>query len=106
MHTSSLYLPIDLGILGSREVEVTFCYFPGYPASREYPAEPEHLEIEDITLSSNHQHISLFPLLATDVVSWFETLTYDMFVAKAESAATDLAIDRWEDQQRAFDPFD
>lgn len=105
MKPSTLTLSLDLGILGEQSAEVTFYYQPGFVGTREDPPEPEYVEIEDIALTKRIQgnqteSVSILPWLEPDTLRWLETLTLERFLAEAESAATDAAIDRYEERYR------
>jgi hypothetical protein len=104
MKLSCLSLPIDLGILGEQSVEVKFHYFSSFPGSREDPPEPEHIEINDVCLAQPADaapwpRVSLLPWLEPDTLDNLEQQVLERFNELAENAATDAAIDRWEEKQ-------
>lgn len=100
MKPSTLTLPLDLGVLGEQEAEVTFRYHPSLSGTREDPPEPEHIEIEDITLAHpGYAHpITLLPFITDS--STLEEQVLERFLALAESAAAEAAIDRYEERRR------
>lgn len=100
MKPSTLTLSLDLGILGEQSAEVTFYYRPGITGTLDSPPEPEHVKIVEVTIAhpGYAYPITLLPFIAD--LGPLEQCVLERFRDLAESAATDAAIDRWEERQR------
>jgi hypothetical protein len=103
---SSLTLPLDLGILGELDAEITYTYWPGFPGTRNDPPEEEHIEIEDVALlqpegESPWPRVSLLPWIEPDTLSDLEQRTLERLRALAEGAYIEEQIDKWEERERA-----